>query len=100
MDQGSSIAKILNLLSHNLSYNLLELATQQLFALAANNPARNFAVIMDYYKGLIYTNAESTRTILPRIIIPQLVKFYNTHKEAINDLILSHRRRKLEREHK
>jgi len=50
MDQSNSIAKILNLLSHNLSFNLLALATEQLFNLAANDPARNFAIIIDYYK--------------------------------------------------
>ena len=50
MDQSSSIAKILSLLSHNLSYNLLELATEQLFTLAANDPPRNFAVIVNFYK--------------------------------------------------
>lgn len=47
---------------------------------------------------MIYTEAESTRTILPQIILPQLIRFYNTHRECINDLILSHRNRKNERE--
>lgn len=50
MDQSTNIGKILNLLSHNLSYNLLELATQQLFILAANDSAINFWIITDFYK--------------------------------------------------
>ena len=50
--------------------------------------------------NLIHTEAESTRTILPGIILPQLIRFYNTHKESINDLILSHRKRKQIREQK
>ena len=43
------------------------------------------------------TKAESTRTILPKIIIPQIIKFYTQHRECINDLILSYKKRKLER---
>lgn len=51
MEHGNNIEKILNLLTHNLSYNLVVLATQQLFSLASANPAKNFAKIVDFYKG-------------------------------------------------
>lgn len=47
---------------------------------------------------MINTEAESTRTILPKIILPQLIKFYGQHKEGINDLILTHRKRRLDKE--
>jgi len=46
---------------------------------------------------LINTKAESTRTILPRIILPKLVKFYTIYREPITDLIMLHRKRKQER---
>lgn len=96
MEQSTNLDKILNLLSNNLSYSLLVLATEQLFSIAANDPAINFAKILDFYKKLIHTQAESTRTTLPKIIIPQIIKFYRQHKECINDLILSHKKQRLE----
>ena len=94
MEQSTNLNKILGLLSHNLSYNLLVLATDQLFSIAANDPAINFVRILDFYKKLIVTNSESTRTTLPRIIIPCIVKFYSKHRECIDDLILSHKKRR------
>ena len=51
MEQGNNIDKILNLLTHNLTYNLIVLATQQLFSLANANPAKSFAKIVDFYKS-------------------------------------------------
>lgn len=89
MDSSQSVNKILDLLSHNLSYNLLNLATQQLFNLANNSPAASFWRIVEHYKGLIDTKAESTRKELPRILLPQLVKFYNRHREAINEFVMA-----------
>ena len=50
MEQSTNINKILALLLNNLSHNLLVLATEQLFTLAANDPAHNFVKILDFYK--------------------------------------------------